>query len=282
MDGFTIPKSVSSSIEGGSCSTTGLDLMPNVVIASMGRSGSTTIANWLNRPALDEYLFVEPELFAWPWPYFVLRQFEPLGLQARLGLPDDVRRIPDARREEACAVLSRLLEGVRYGVKEIDCFYLPDSLAGNRRPEAVLLTVRNLADVYLSYKEKFARSGVGDDEGWTEGYIQRRSERLLEIHREAEACGVPLRVLRYEDFVASPTERKACADFLGFRGGGALDRNMQYYGGKKGRLWESGIRHGKLAGRSTRPANLVGDADRRKAAEIAESFDDYQKLFGYA
>jgi hypothetical protein len=237
-------------------------LYPDLYIASMGRSGSTLIANWLSVPDYDQYIFVEPNLAQGVSP-LLLTQLERFNLSG--ALPGSDATLAD---------FSVLLAGRKWGVKEVKGL-LHDELGTSIRPRRVVITVRDIAEVYLSLVEKHRIQGIDDrfDPEWSRQYCLRESGYLDDLHRTHPEY----HVVRYQDFVSSGACRERLTAYAGFRGGGTVDFNFDLYN----RAYESGFYEGRIAPRS-QGYRTIDDRDLRAAQEVAGQCAGYQSSFGYA
>ncbi len=249
---------------------------PDFYIAAMGRSGSTALCNWLTRPP-DQLVFVEP---------FFLRPTNPRLLRIQLanfGLAiceDDWRREDLGALERFRRIMWPRLRGRRWAFKEVLCeehLRVLDAFA----PPRILITVRDVADVALSFFEKHRLQGnlKRFDDEWVIDYCLRESAGLVEFRHLLENRGIPFRVIRYEEFTRSQAARDNAADFVSWEPGGALDSHLEQFD----RRFEV-ERHGRefsdsLRGRSER---LLDRAHLEAADQIASRCAAYQSAFGYA
>jgi hypothetical protein len=179
--------------------------------------------------------------------------------------------------ERAGLVLaSRLVRLARWGVKEVDPTAHRPGIAV-LRPRRLIVLVRDVRDVTLSYLEKFRREGRRDFGGellWRVVQGTRVLTRLADGSRR----GRSLRIVRYEDFVTSAAERAALARWLDWPLDGDPDRNLDLYR----RAYEI-ERHGGVVspvsvGRRTRATD---PADAALIARIGDFLGGYQRRFGY-
>jgi len=245
----------------------------DVYIASLGRSGSTLIANLLTMPP-HRLVLVEPKLHR-GGTAGMFHQMERFGCP--VGVDELARwRAPPPEQspaERAAMVLAdRLARLARWGVKEVDPMAHQDEIA-MLRPKQVVVVVRDIRDVMLSYVEKFRREGRSDfgEVFW------RLCEGTKALTRLADGLGTstPLRVVRYEDFAASVDERAALARWLDWPLDGDPDSNLDIYG----RHYEI-ARHGGVVSQVSvgrRQAASLEAVDR-----IGDFLGAYQQRFGYA
>lgn len=251
-------------------------LRPDFIIASLGRSGSTMIANWLTRPP-GEIVLIEPFLFALRNPAMLHSQFADFGIAATA----EEWSHPDADWQARFARLfAPRLARRRWAVKEV----LGDEhrkLIAAFAPPKVVITVRDIDAIAASFLEKHRRQGNRHrfDAAWVADYCRRETSQIMALREELAASGTPCRVVRYEDFTASQAERTALADFVGWAGEGDVGRHL----GDFGRGFER-ERHGDSVG-SAQP----DIASRQLEAEelslvgaIAEDCAAFRAAFGYA
>jgi hypothetical protein len=228
----------------------------------MGRSGSTLIANWLSVPDQGQYIFVEPNLGQGVSP-LLRTQLERFNLSG-----------PFFAGEATLADFNTLLAGRKWGVKEVKGM-LHDQLGISIRPRRVVITVRDIAEVYLSLVEKHRIQGVDDrfDPEWSRQYCLRESGYLQALHR----AHPEYHVVRYQDFVCLEDCRERLKAYTGFRGGGTVDFNFDLYN----RSYESGFFDGRIALRN-QGYRTIEDRDLQAAQEVAGQCAEYQDRFGFA
>lgn len=234
------------------------------------------ICNWLTSPP-DQLVFSEP-LFTEVANTRLLRiQLANFGM----AVTDTEWAAEDG---SASARFRRMvaprLAGKRWGVKEVLCSehgrYIEQLV-----PRRVLISVRNIVDVALSFFEKHRTQGnlhrFSDD--WVVDYCRREAAGLVALHRWLAGGPLSHMVVRYEDIVGSDARRRELADFLGWRGGGATGRHLEEFD----RGFEV-TRHGhSVCPRSRTPGdrNLAAEA-LEMAGQIEKDCSEYQRLFGYS
>lgn len=250
---------------------------PDFYIAAMGRSGSTALCNWLTRPP-EQLVFVEP-FFLRPkkYPRLLRIQLDGLGLSVdeEAWSFDDASAVERFRR-----IMAPRLQGRRWAFKEVlshEHFRVIDAF----EPPRVLITVRDIGDVAVSLFEKhrLQNSESRFDEQWVTDYCVRESAGIVEFRDRLARCGIPVLVLRYEDFTRSETVLRGAADFVGWQGGGAVDSHFAEFD----RDFEI-LRHGRefsgqLRSRSERQLDF---RELEAADTIMGLCGCYQSAFGYA
>ena len=236
-------------------------LNPDLYIASMGRSGSTLIANWLSVPERGQYVFVEPNLLQGVSP-LLSTQLERFGLGA------------DPPGVATLEAFASGMAGRQWGVKEVKGM-LHDHVGAAILPSCVVITVRDIAEVYLSLVEKHRVQGVEDrfDPAWSADYCMRESAYLLGMGR----ANPSYHVVRYHEFVASPAIRDHLSEVTGFAGGGTVDFNFDLYS----RSYESGMFQGRIAPRK-QAYHTITERDVQAARDVSAQCAGYQAHFGYA
>ena len=248
---------------------------PDFHIAAMGRSGSTMIANWLTSPP-DQIVFLEPSFLAVKNTRLLKIQLANLGL----AVTDDEWALED---ESAQARFTRImaprLAGRQWAVKEVLCSEHAAILA-RLQPKRVLISVRNIVDVALSFFEKHRLQGNLErfSDQWVVDYCIREAAGLVKLRDELAQRSHPFEVVRYEDFTQSRERREQLAAFLGWRGGGSTDAHFDQFD----RSFEV-ERHGSgISSRNRPPAERAVEQQLKVLAQtIADGCNEYQQEFGY-
>lgn len=189
---------------------------PDFYIAAIGRSGSTMLCNWLTRPP-DQLVFVEPSFRRTSNPRMLRIQLSDFGI----GVEDqDWSRVDSTGAERFQRLMGRRLQGKRWAFKEVLCeehFGVLDAFS----PTRVLITVRDIADVALSFFEKHRIQNNLDrfSDQWVREYCLRESNGLVAFRDLLRTRSVPFQVVRYEDFTRSEEVRRQLAEFVGWEPG---------------------------------------------------------------
>jgi hypothetical protein len=248
---------------------------PEFLMASMGRSGSTMMANWLTAPP-ERVVLIEPSFFALRNPNMVRVQLPEFSVPAS----DAEWMFADADwQARFTRVFAPRLAGRRWALKEV-------LVAESRRimatfaPPRVVVTVRDIAAIAASFLEKHRLQGNRDrfDAGWVGAYCRRESAAMVALCQDMAAQGAAYHVVRYEDFAASPAIRARLAEFVGWPGGG----NPQRHFGKLGRGFEA-ERHASGIGTHTPslPERALEPGELALLAGIEADCAAYQAAFGY-
>jgi len=249
---------------------------PDFLMASMGRSGSTMIANWLTDPP-QRVVLIEPSLFALRNPNMVRVQFPEFSEPA-----DDAEwTFADADwHARFRRLFAPRLTGRRWALKEVLVAESQRVMAAFAPPR-VVVTVRDIGAIAASFLEKHRRQNNRDrfDTGWVVAYCRRESAAMVALCDAMTAQATPHHVVRYDDFVASPEVRASLAQFVGWPGGGDPQRHF----GKLGRVFET-ERH--TSGISTRTPSLPERAlEPDELALLPRILSDcaaYQEYFGFS
>jgi hypothetical protein len=250
-------------------------LRPDFYIAAIGRSGSTLLCNWLTR-APNQLVFNEP-FFCRPENSRLLRiQLANFGMPAAADEWEQQDETAERRFER---LMAWRLAAKRWAFKEVLCeeHWRARALFD---PPKVLITVRNIVDVALSFFEKHRAQGnlARFSDQWVADYCVQETAEIVRFQERLRADGVAHMVVRYEDFVASSEVRRSIERFLGWSGGGDTAAHMQDYG----REFEL-VEHGTSISGTIRAPGQRGLAAKNlaRAGEIGERCNAYQLHFGY-
>lgn len=249
---------------------------PDFLIASMGRSGSTLVCNWLTHPP-ERVVLSEPVFFRLHTFTICRDQYEDLGM----GFTDAEWLAEDeSPQARFLRLFAPRLAGKRWGFKEVvaeEYNRVLDAVT----PPRVVVTVRDIGDVAASFLEKHRLQSVDSflTPDWVRAYCERESAALLTFEGRIAATGTPYHVVRYEDFVASAEAQGALSSFLDWPGGGNTDRRLR----RMDRAFES-ERHGPGVGAATtaRSARGLSGSDASLIDAIVDACGPYQQRFGYA
>jgi len=240
-------------------------------IAAMGRSGSTMLCNWLSTPP-DHIVFNEP-FFLRPMNSRLLRiQLRNLGLDPS---DEEWARTDESPMDRFVRLMGSRLQGRRWAAKEVLCEE-HSAMTAAFRPPRVIVTVRNVEHVALSFFEKHRIQQNMDrfSDDWVVDYCLRESAGLLDYVATLEVAGVPFHVARYEDFARSDEERSRIAAFVGWPGGGDPAANFEDFD----RGFEA-RRHADLA--DACPTRSLPESCIRTARDLGERCSAYRARFGY-
>lgn len=249
---------------------------PDFYMASIGRSGSTMLCNWLSDPP-EQLAFTEPFFLHPSNPRLLRIQLEDFGIPVADDEWSASDPSPSARFHR---IMAPRLVGKRWGFKEVLCdehFRTIDHFDLQR----VVITVRDIADVALSLFEKHRLQDSLDrfDDRWVEEYCRRESSGMLRFRELLDERGIASLVARYEDFTRSGEDRQAIARFVGWTPGGEVDRHLERF--DRGFELE---RHGRsISAKGRDRADRALDPSLVEAAdELASRCAAYQSAFGYA
>lgn len=248
---------------------------PDFYIAAIGRSGSTMLSNWLSNPP-GRIVFNEP-FFLHPMNSRLLRtQLGNLGMAVT---DQDWEKRDESEAERFSRLMGPRLRGRRWAAKEV-LFEEHVAMTNSFSPPRVLITVRDIEDVALSFFDKHRQQHNLNrfSDHWVADYCVRESGGILAYLELLESRDIASLVVRYEDLIGSAGIQRTIADFTGWPGGGDIAANMADFG----RGFEIG-RHGPaMSGRATATTDrLLDPENRRSAARIAEGCASYQERFGY-
>ena len=246
-------------------------LRPDFYIAAMGRSGSTMLCNWLSTPP-GQIVFNEP-FFLRPINSRLLRiQLRNLGLE----VPErEWAQADQSPMERFVRLMGPRLHARRWAAKEVLC---EEHLAMTSafRPPRVIVTVRDIEDVALSFFEKHRIQKNMDrfSDQWVVDYCLRESAGLVDYVASLEASATPVLVARYEEFGRSEAERSKIAAFAGWPGGGDPAANFEDF--DRGFEAERDRVNGGASHARRLPNSCI-----QAAKELAERCSAYQARFGY-
>jgi len=250
-------------------------LKPDIYIAAIGRSGSTMLCNILTREP-DQIMFIEPKFHTPPYRNILKPQLAQYGMEFDESKMAAVQDLPPDQVLET--LLGAHLRPIKWGFKEVQC-------SEHRRvvdlfaPTNILVNVRHIFNIALSFFEKHRRQDNQDrfPASWVRDYCLRETQGLVGFCQDLAQQRIAYRVVRYEDFMTDPQERKALGDHLGWHYGESpdrfltnLDRGFEVRRHAAGRFRET-----SLADRGSSALEI------RYACEIEELCAQYQAFFGY-
>lgn len=248
---------------------------PDFYIAAMGRSGSTMICNWLTHPP-EQLVFIEPSFLEVENPRLLRIQLANFGMPA-----SDEEWAP--RDESGAQRFARLmaprLKGRRWAIKEVLCSQ-HRSVVERLTPGRIIISVRNIRDVALSFFEKHRQQDnlhrFSDD--WVADYCRREAGGLIKLRDELTKRRIAYDVIRYEDFTQSAQSRASFSSFVGWQGDGDVVAHLKEFD----REFEVN-RHGSAVSASLRRENerLLASEQIGLAQAIEGQCTDYQLAFGY-
>jgi hypothetical protein len=248
---------------------------PDFMVAAIGRSGSTMLCNWLCRPP-DHLVFVEPFFLKAMNPRLLRIQLADFGMAAS---DEEWEQRDESGPERFRRIMGPRLAGKQWAFKEVLHDEHVQALQAFA-PKRVIVTVRDIEDIALSFFEKHRLQANMDrfDDTWVIDYCLRESAGILRLVERMDREGIPHKVVRYEDFTRSSAERSAILNFIGWQGGGRTDIHLASFD----RAFEAD-RHGgsissRLRGRNER--NL-GPAELALAAALPHQAAEYQRHFAY-
>lgn len=249
---------------------------PDFYIAALARSGSTMLCNWLTRPP-DQLVFVEPFFRRISNPRLLRIQLSDFGLAANDA---EWSHEDSTGAERFRRLMSPRLKGRHWAFKEVLCeehFGVIQDFS----PPRVLITVRDIADVALSFFEKHR---IQDNlerfsDEWVREYCLRESAGLMEFRELLRGLAIPFLVVRYEDFTRSELVQQQVAQFVGWEPGGEVASHLDEFDRgfeveRHGTAISSRVRH--HGERELKAAELEA------ARAIAEQCAVFQAAFGYA
>lgn len=248
---------------------------PDFYIAAMGRSGSTMIANWLTSSP-RHLVFVEPSFLSLPNTRLLRIQLENLGL----GPSDEEWDVEDGSAASRFArLMAPRLAGRRWAVKEVLCSEHVATL-DQLCPRKVLITVRDMHDVALSFFEKHRLQGnlARFSDEWVAEYCTREAAGLIALRDELLRRSIPFEIVRYEEFTQSEETRHRVAAFVGWPGGGATDANLDRFD----RSFEADRHGSQISSRNRQASERDMDGSLHILADsIKQQCGEYQRAFGY-
>lgn len=162
-----------------------------------------------------------------------------------------------------------------WGVKEVDGELFQDTLK-LVRPRKIVILVRSLDQVFLSFYEKSVKQGRENVWGvdWIKAKMDRACDAQIKLYENNNDNCI---VVRYEDMISSPDFIRQLAGKVGYN----------YEFGDEGMFLDEHNRSWELDRNKNRSEALVKTEDRGIPMEIEEyansyleSKRDYNKIFG--
>jgi hypothetical protein len=255
----------------------------DLLIAGMGRAGTTALANLLTTPP-DYWVLIEPGLTRQGIGEHVFEQARRFGAPVAVSREEWEAGGPSEPGINRFArTVGRGLSGLKgWGVKEVNPAGL-DELVRVFAPRRVLFAVRDIRDCAMSVLEKSRRHGAEGRPVQTDAWLSKRltdaGAMLVKLKGSlGDECA---RTVQYERFTTDAAYRAELEEWLGWPLTGDPGRCMDLFG----REYEV-ARHAGGGGMSSR------SVDRREretstevlafAAEVEQGAEGYQRAFGYA
>lgn len=251
------------------------NLRPDLYIAAIGRSGSTMLCNVLTCEP-DQIVFIEPKFHTPPYRNMLMPQL----LQYGMEISENQHK--QAQGLAPLAMLDRLLgpqlRPIKWGFKEVQCSEHQRVLEAFD-PTHILVSVRNIFNITLSFMEKHRRQGNEDlfPPSWVLDYCLRESLGLVQFCQHLSVTGHSFSIVRYEDFTQNPHFRATLEKALGWKFGDKSDRFMDGFN----RTFEA-RRH---KGRGFREPSVAERNLTQEHVGLARAIEtrcaEYQHYFGY-
>jgi len=246
-------------------------LRPDLYIAAIGRSGSTMLCNMLTR-APEQIVFIEPKFHTPPYRAMLAPQLLQYGMEAKAP-PQGLAPVPALDH-----ALGAQLRPIKWGFKEVQCSE-HQRVFEVFRPVHILINVRHIYNIALSFMEKHRRQGNEDrfSPTWVLDYCLRESQGLIHFCEHLIERGQAFTIVRYEDFTQNPQARTALEKSLGWKIGNSSNQFMEDFnrGFEANRHQGRGFREPTVAEREL-PQDLI-----KLARNIEVRCAKYQAYFGY-
>ena len=253
----------------------------DLLIAGMGRAGTTALANLLTTPP-GRWVIIEPGLTRQGVGEHVFEQARRFGAPVAVGRAEWER---GGTHEDGlarfCRCLAPGLERLEaWGVKEVNPTGL-DELIRVFNPRRVLLAVRDIRDCAISALEKSRRHAAEGRSVQTDEWLARRlrDAGTALVGLKARLGAPSVRAVQYERFTTDDSYRAALEQWLGWPLTGDPGRCLDLFG----REYEVARHTGRVS------ASSVGRREResseellRFAAYVEREAEHYQRAFGYA
>jgi hypothetical protein len=220
----------------------------------------------------DHIIFIEPKFHTPPYRSMLAPQLLRYGMKAREDRPG---LAPPALLDH---MLGEYLRPIKWGFKEVQC-------SEHRRvhevfrPKHIVVNVRDIFGIALSFLEKHRRQGNQDrfPPAWVREYCLRESRGMVAFCEDLSRRGHAFTVVRYEDFTGDAGYRDALEKSLSWKFGTGADRFLAGFDREfeVSRHQGRAFREPTIAERDL-PPDLVD-----LAREIETRCAGYQRFFGY-
>lgn len=251
------------------------NLRPNIYIAAIGRSGSTMLCSILTREP-DHIVFVEPKFHKPPYRKMLTPQLLQYGMEISKAQYNQAQGQPPLAQLDE--LLGARLRQIKWGFKEVQCREHQRVLS-IFRPAHILINVRHIFSVAISFMEKHRRQGNERQypPTWVLDHCIRESNGLVRFCKHLSETGRPFTIVRYEDFTQNSESRAKLKYLLNWEFGGKSERFLEDF--------NRGFESRRHEGRDFREPSI---AERELPAEhiklahyIETSCARYQRYFGY-
>lgn len=253
----------------------------DLLIAGMGRAGTTALANLLTTPP-EHWVIIEPGLTRDGVGEHVFEQARRFG--APVAVSEEAWRAGGDREtglERFARTIGPGLSALRgWGVKEVNPMGL-DELIRVFEPRKVLLAVRDIRDCAISVLEKSrlhaAEGRPVQSDDWLARRLTDAGAALVRIRSRLDASRV--RTVQYERFTTDAAYRDSLESWLDWPLTGDPGRCMDLFG----REYEVARHAGSVSASSVDRREREQSAEAlRFAARVEQDAAAYQRAFGYA
>jgi hypothetical protein len=250
-------------------------MKPDLYIAAMGRSGSTLVTNWLTNPG-RQILFYEPNFFAGKITTKLASQCSDFDINVADTAEIDVGAGVDQWLDN---LFGRQFEDLKWGFKEVLCD-LHERCLRELEPRFTIVTVRNIADIYLSFieKHKIQKNEDRFPPQWSFDYCVSESQRMVAFVDRLQKENHRHIVVRYEDFVSLDETRIEIEKLSGWCGGGDLSRHLSLFDRSFEAQHHKGGITKTIRKKETRELDPVFF---ERAGHLADTCQAYQSYFGF-
>lgn len=227
--------------------------------------------------APEQIIFIEPKFHTPPYRTLLAPQLAQYGFK----ISDSTEK-----QSEGLAPLKRLahllgpqLRQIKWGFKEVQCSEHQRVLEVFA-PKHILINVRHIFNVALSFMEKHRRQGneARFSPAWVQAYCVRESRGLVEFCVALAERGQSYTIVRYEDFTQDPHYRAGLEKTLGWRFGENANPFLEEFN----RGFEAHRHQGRPFREPTLAERGLSKDLVQKAQEIEALCAEYQRFFGYS